>query len=129
MKTHIIKNRVIYSIIITGIQTILVGILVALYSNELINGNDLLESFNNSKRYFFLLLVVLTLFLFQVYLGIIERNHIMTEKEQIVNDILRAACFSLLYPHNNLHIRAIITVCDYKNNIRKTKYYYNIATP
>lgn len=124
MKDHIIKNKVIYSTVITGIQTVIVGIYITLYSNELINGNNPIDSLNNPMQYS--LPVVFVLFLFQMYLGMLERKYTITEKEQIINNILRAACSSLLYPNNDLNIRAVITVCDYKTNKRRTKYCYNV---
>ena len=39
---------------------------------------------------------------------------------------LKASCNTLVYPNSKLHIRAIITVCDYKNQVRTTRYSYNI---
>lgn len=110
------------------IQSIMLGIYLAIYSDRIIKGDTLIVAFINLK-YFNIFLAVSTILTFlQIYLGFLGKKQDEGEKEQLVNSILQAACNSLIYPNSNLHIRAIITKCDYKNKIRKTCYAYNIES-
>lgn len=106
----------------------MLGIYLAIYSDKIINGASLIDAFINLKGYNAFLAISAALSFLQVYLGILERKQNESEKEQIINSILKAACNTLIYPKSSLHIRAIITVCDFKRKIRKTCYAYNIES-
>lgn len=110
------------------IQSIMLGLYLAVYSDRIINGDSLIAALINLKYFNLFLALYAILFLFQVYLGFWERKQNESEKEKLVNSILKAACNTLIYPNSNLHIRAIITMCDYKRKIRKTYYAYNIES-
>lgn len=109
-------------------QSIALGIYMAMYSDRIIKEDTLISAFFGLKYYNVFLVVSALLFLFQIYLGFLERKQDISEKENLVNSILKAACNTLIYPNNKLHIRAIITICDYKKEMRKTCYSYNIES-
>lgn len=128
MKHHLLNNRLIYSVIISVVQSITLGVYLAVYSDRLIKGNSILNAFLALKHYNILLIISILLFSFQVYFGFLEREQESGKKEKLVNSILKASCNSLVYPHSNLHIRSIVTVCDYKKKTRTTRYSYNIES-
>lgn len=108
--------------------SVLLGIYLTVYSDRIIKGDNLVKAFLNSGYSNLLLLFSVILFFSQIYLGILERKQTESETEKLVNSILKAACNTMVYPNTNLHIRAIVTVCDYTKKIRKTCYSYNIES-
>lgn len=128
MKQHLANNRIVYNLIISMAQSIILGIYLAIYADRVIKGETLVQAFINLKYHNISLLIFVALFILQIYLGFIERTQEENETERVVNSILMAACNTLIYPHNNLHIRAIVTVCDYKQKTRTTRYAYNIES-
>ena len=126
MKNHLANNRITYTIIISMAQSILLGIYLSVYSDKIVNGFSIISAVIELKGYNILLIVSVALFVFQIYFGVLERSKDSDDKEKLVNSILKAACNTLVYPENDLHIRAIITLCDYKKNTRTTAYSYNI---
>ncbi|MDO4302252.1 MAG: hypothetical protein Q4D26_12820 [Clostridia bacterium] len=128
MRGHIAKNQFAYSIVLSMFQSIALGIYLAIYSDRVIKGSSLIGAFDELKRYNFLLVIVLILFFCQIIVGFWGRKHEAKNKERLINSILKAACNTLVYPRTELHIRAIITICDYKKGKRKTVYSYNIES-
>lgn len=128
MKNHLANNRITYSIIISIVQSIALGVYLAVYSDKIINGETPLQAFLVVGRHNILLLIAVLLFAFQIYFGFLERDQESNKKEKLVNSILKASCNTLIYPHSNLHIRSIVTVCDYKKRTRTTRFSYNIES-
>ena len=128
MQRIFIKYRAIINIVLSITESVLLGIYLSLIAGKLEIDYSLLKAINeikNSYLYIFLLLMCL---LIQIYLEQYVKQYNKKSKEELVNSMLKVACDSFVYPHNNYNIRAIITVCDYKRNKRKTVYSYNILT-
>ena len=106
----------------------MLGIYLAMCSDKIIKGASLIDALINLKGYNTFLVISVMFSMLQIYLGVLESKQNESEKEQIINSILKAACNTLIYPKSTLHIRAIITVCDFKKKIRKTCYAYNIES-
>ena len=67
----------------------------------------------------------LHLILLQLYLQVLTKQYIKTNIKDILETILEASCKSLIYPNDNNHIRAIVTIADNRRKVRYTKYTYN----
>lgn len=130
MKSILRKYKAAISIFLSIIESVLLGIYLSLIANKLELGNSFLESINQIKNtYLYIIFIILCLFA-QIYIEQQIKQYDKKEKEELVNSMLKVACDSFVYPHNNYNIRAIITLCDYKRNKRKTIYSYNIlASP
>ncbi|HTW90279.1 MAG TPA: hypothetical protein VMH22_01030 [bacterium] len=59
------------------------------------------------------------------YLGGVQQGLFRAGRDRIIQEILAAACRSIIYPHSRHHIRAIITMYDPKTQTRWTRYSYN----
>lgn len=110
------------------IQSVTLGIYLAVYADRIIKGDSLPVAIINLKYYNIFFVISIILFFFQVKLGISEKKQDESEEEKLVNSILKAACNTLVYPNVDLHIRAIVTVCNYRRQLRKTCYAYNIES-
>lgn len=128
MKRHFINNHIVYNIVISMMQSTILGVYLAIFSDKIIKGITFINAFFELKYYNIFLLVSIVLFILQICFGILERTQQSNNKEDIINSILKASCNTLVYPNSKLHIRAIITVCDYKNQVRTTRYSYNIES-
>lgn len=128
MKKHIANNKTIYSIIVSMMQSIILGVYLALYSNKIVEGDSFISAFYSLGQHNIFIIVFIALFIFQIYIAFLEERKKESDKEKLINDMLKAACNTLVYPNTKLHIRAIITICDYKKKKRKTVYSYNIES-
>jgi len=63
---------------------------------------------------------------FQTYLAQAPAAELRASRSEIITKILELACRSLIYPHRNRHIRAIVTLCDKEHRTRRTTYTYNV---
>lgn len=59
------------------------------------------------------------------YLEQLPSIRIREVRDELIHEVLEAACKSLIYPDMDKHIRAIITVYDPDDDIRRSKYMYN----
>lgn len=126
MKHFLIKYKTAIELILTFLESIILGIYLAIVSGNIIDGDSFFYAFFKTKGSWFYILVAVILFILQLYLSISSSREMSSKKKDIINSILQVACRSLIYPHN-YHIRAIITECDYKKNTRKTTFGYNIG--
>ncbi len=115
---------------IQGLLSFLLIFVVGFYINLLSGGyrdyQRIWTAIQSLGSWNFLVFLAFFLFLFQIYLSYLPYKDIKTLKKRIIEQILEAASRSLIYPNKDMHIRAVITICDYKKNIRRTTYSYNI---
>lgn len=128
MSRILTKNKATYSLIASVIESIVLGIYLSMISDKFIKGNNVWTAISLLEWYNLLAVVFIALFVFQIYLSLLEKKSGNDEKKQLIDNMLQAACSSIIYPNNALHIRSIITVCDYKNWKRTTVYAYNIES-
>lgn len=127
MQEFIKKNYKVILALSSFLIVIFIGIYVNLLTTELnVPNTNFIEAVKKLNLWNILLIFSLFLYLYQIRVSKLPYNSIIEKKKQIIEDILRAACISLIYPNLDLHIRAVITICDYVQSIRITKYSYNI---
>ncbi len=127
MQEFIKKNYKVILALSSFLIVIFIGIYINLLTTEL-NASDInfIEAVKKLNLWNILLIFSLFLYLYQIRLSKLPYHSIIEKKKQIIEDILKAASMSLIYPNLNLHIRAVITICDYQKSIRRTEYAYNI---
>jgi hypothetical protein len=132
MKRFLLKNRSI----IQSSSTIIIALTTAFYVN-LITGSYLEQGKNGNIDFILIIkelgwwnilaLIIIVVLFFQIYLSKLEKRFIKSNINDIVHQILKAACRSLIYPENQKHIRAIVTIRNGSSGTRKTKYTYNAS--
>jgi len=131
MKRFIFRNRPIIqslcTIIITLITAFYVNLITGLYLECSREKKGLIIVLQELTWWNLLGLTIVLLFFFQIYLSSFEKRYIKSNINEIVHLILKAACESLIYPENQKHIRAIVTIRDGDSGIRKTKFEYNAS--
>lgn len=113
---------------ILTILTVLIAAIVAVYVNLLtkqLENNNIFYSIKNLSWNNLWLILIIALLIFQIYTLNIAKKVMKSKQEPLINAILEAASKSLIHPQSNLHIRAIVTVCDNKINKRVTRFNYN----
>lgn len=132
MKRIAIKYKPIINIFITLAESIITGIFLSLIADKIKDGYSFIESIqeiNDSDTYILLFLLCLFLHIYiECYVSTYNKKYNKKTKEELINSILKEACDSFVYPHNNYNIRANIAVCNYKEMKRKIVYYYNMTT-
>lgn len=126
MEEHMQKNLTTYNILLSLLQSIILAVYLAIYASFIIDGKSLIEGFLSCKYYNILFGVSIIIFVLQVRVGMINGTYEATRKERLINEILKSACTTLIYPETNHYIRACVTICDYKTGKRATKYSYNL---
>lgn len=126
MKEHLVRYEKAYCTIVACIQAVMLGLYLNHFGKEFENSNDLFRTLLEIKGWNILLGVVLLLLVFQIWINVASKHLLKSSKEQVINKILEAACNALIYPHMKRHIRAIVTICDYKKQTRRTIYSFNI---
>ena len=126
MKEHIRRNQSTYNILISLLLSIVLGVYLAIYADKLIKGNTLVSGIFSCGYYNILLIIGITLIIFQIKVGTINKIYEETKKEALINEILKSACKTLVYPDVHHNIRSCVTICDYKTGKRSTKYSYNL---
>lgn len=126
MKEHINRNQTTYNVLLSLFQSIVLGIYIAIYADKLIKGSTLLQGFFDCGYYNIILGISIIIFTFQIKVGTINRIHEETKKEALINEMLKSACRTLVYPNVNRNIRSCVTICDFKTGKRATKYSYNL---
>lgn len=126
LKMFLYKHRREVNVVLSLISLVITSIYFSLISNNMSSGSGFWESVNTIPGSYLYILGIIACLVLQYYMdySIEKRND--NEKKAIIEAILKNACKAFTYPHR-YHIRAIITVCDYKNNIRKSTYSYNIS--
>lgn len=72
-----------------------------------------------------LVIIAVTIIFLQDRLTTASSKALFRMRDQLVQSILAAASQSLVFPHRNRHVRAIVTIYDTKTKQRVTKYQYN----
>lgn len=130
MNKFLFKYKMAISLILSLIESILLGIFLSLIAENLNNNQSLFESINNVKGSYIYIILTILCFGLHIYVESSNKNKHNLRNQTLINEILKSACDAFIYPDKSRHIRAIVTMCDYKNNIRKTIYGYNInASP
>lgn len=127
IRNYIKKNILLCQVIITILQSIAFGVYLSIYSNQLIKGKNFFEIIFLLKPYNFWLFLVIFSIIMQIYFAKITDNSKKQKEIELINQILESACKSLIYQEPHKHIRAIVTICDYKIKKRRTVYSYNIS--
>jgi hypothetical protein len=127
MKNFFYKHYIIIQGLLSFTLAILIGFYTELLSSQLSQNPQItlkvaIEALGLRNLLFIFSVLI---FAFQIYLNSIPIKTIRDSKKRIIEEILEAACRSLIYPNKNLHIRAIVTLCDHKKGIRQTMYSYN----
>jgi hypothetical protein len=122
-----LKHKFLYTTISSFGQAIFLGFYINFFSTEFEKNN--IKSFQTLGAWNILLFLTIGLLIFNIWIESADKSHQSKNRTQIINKILENACKALVSPnHNNSkHIRAIITICDYKKGKRKTTYSYNIS--
>lgn len=130
MRKILIKNNFVLQILITLLVAIVVGfyinLITGLYLEKIKEpGSTIFSTIKELDWWNILGFLIILLIIFQLYLQNLSRQYVTTNINDIIVCILETSCKSLIYPHDSKHIRAIITICDNKRNLRYTKYTYN----
>jgi len=72
-----------------------------------------------------LLVLALILLFLQYRISRLAQRRLVVNADDIINDILAAACRSMTFPSVNRHIRGIVTLRDGNSGYRVTRYTYN----
>jgi len=130
MEKIIYRYKSIISVFITIVQTVVFGIYLSLIASYINNGGTVQEAiFKVPYAFGFISFLVLCISI-QIYSEYSSTKSINTKNKRLTDEILQSACETFIYPHKHYHIRAMITMCDYKRNIRKVIYSYNVkASP
>jgi hypothetical protein len=126
IRRFLLKNKTIIELLLTIVEAIVLGVYLSIVADNIIQGSDWIHASYQTKGSLGYLAIAFVAYAFQIYITVIASAETTKGKKQIINAILKVACKSLVYPHK-YHIRAIITECDYKRNVRKTTYGYNIG--
>jgi len=124
MNVFLIRNNQSVSTAITILMSFFVGLYINLLTKQL-ESVGFIDSIQNLSWKNLLLVLVVALLIFQIYTLNIAKKVMKSKQEPLINAILEAASKSLVHPKSNLHIRAIVTVCDNKINKRVTRFNYN----
>lgn len=126
MKNFLLNNKRKLDLLLSVIQSLILGIYLSLIATNLSLGHTLITSIIKEKNSWIYLTISVLTFIFQFWLAQESETAETNHKMRLINSILEEACRSLVYP-GKLHIRAIVTKCDYKKKKRKTVYGYNIG--
>lgn len=126
MREHISRNLVIYNILLSLFQSFVLGIYLAIYTDKLIKGSTFLQGFISCGYYNILFAISIILLIMQIKVGMINKSHEKNQKEILINEILKSACKTLVYPDTHHSIRSCVTICNYKTGKRVTRYSYNL---
>jgi len=113
---------------ILTITLILISGLIGLYINWFTkqpDNNTFISNIQNLSWKNLLLVLTVALLVFHVHTLNVPKKITKSKQKSLVSSILESASKSLIYPNLDLHIRAIVTVCDNKTNKRVTCYNYN----
>jgi len=113
-----------------GLGLVLAGV-GAVYANVLTNGSDepgsdLPSTLEDLGMWNLLPFVAMGILALNLYIGALPSLSLNRVRKQLIEDILASACRSLIRPNFSRHIRAIITICDYRQGCRRTTYTYNV---
>ncbi len=123
---HLQKFNFIINAFITLVQAILLGLYVNLFNNQIVETKDVVKTIYNLGNWNFIIIGITFFIYLQIKISSKEIKTIQSIKRKVVERILESACKSLIYPENTKHIRAIITICNYKTKKRETVYAYNV---
>lgn len=121
---YIHRNSSIILTIITLLVACITGLYINLFTNK-IDSFSFTDTIKGLSWWNLLILLVVILVWFQNYVQNVPRKFILQKRDSLITSILEAACNTLIYPDTNLHIRAIITLCNDDKKLRETKYTYN----
>jgi hypothetical protein len=127
MRSHITKHKIIYLSCSSLLKSITLGIYLSLFSTNITQGYEFFKVFELLKTWNFFLLATIGLVFFDIWITNVSKTVQSEEKTALVNKILEMSSRSLVYPHKNRHIRAIVTICNFKKKTRKTTFSYNIT--
>lgn len=122
-------NMKVNSIITTTlalVQAIFLGIYINVATDYFLKYKGILLSIIKLDSWNLLIILSIILLYFQIHLSLKVDKRTEELKKKLINEILKNAAKSLIYPHSKRHIRAIITMVNKKKNKRETKYAYNI---
>lgn len=126
MKDYLYKHRRVINVLLSLISLVITSIYFSLISNNMSSGFGFWEALTLIPGSYLYILGIIVCLVLQYYMDYSIEKKNDNEKKEIIEAILKNACKAFTYPHR-YHIRAIITVCDYKNNTRKSTYSYNIS--
>lgn len=126
MKQFLLNNKRSFDLILSVIQSLVLGIYLSLISTNLSAGYSFFAAICKEKNSWIYLSISAISFICQLWLSQESEKAESSHKSRLINSILEEACRSLVYP-GKLHVRAIVTMCDYKKQKRKTVYGYNIG--
>lgn len=107
--------------------SIIAGAYINIFTGKLDSNQDsIFQTIKSLGNYNLLLTIIPFIILAQIYTSTKSSRNIVEIKISLIKQILEAACKSLIYPKNNLHIRAIVTIANYKTKTRMTTYSYNV---
>lgn len=126
VKVFLYKYRREVNVILSLISLIITSIYFSLISNNMSSGSSFWKSLNMIPGSYLYILGIAACLVLQYYMDYSVEKKDDNKKKEVIEAILQNACKAFTYPHR-YHIRAIITICDYKNNTRKSTYSYNIS--
>jgi hypothetical protein len=127
MRSHLVKYQTIYLAISALMQSISLGIYLSLIATYIDQEKTFIEIYRTLGNWNILLFTSIISVIFNIWIIFVSKSIQSQDKAQIINQILQNSSKALVYPSNRKHIRAIVTVCNYKKNTRKTTYAYNIS--
>lgn len=129
VRVHFVRYQFIYVALSSLVQAITLGIYISLVSTSIQEKKGFLQSLQALGNWNALLLLAIGMVVFNIWIIHASRSIQAYDKTRIINQILEISSRTLVYPNfnNKKHIRAIVTVCNYKKKTRKTTYSYNIT--
>jgi len=126
MHAHIAKYKTVYISSSSLVKAITLGIYISLFSVKIVNAHNFFHVFILLGTWNLFLVATICFVFFDIWISNASKTLLSENRTILINKILEMACRSLVFPDKNKHIRAIITMCNYNKNIRKTTYSYNI---